>query len=294
MWTSRHALRAATVAVLTACALSCEGQPLLIIPTTLANGIVGRFYQQVLDDDSQRATSWQVAAGRLPDGLSLHESNGIISGTLSEAGTFEFIVKSHRKGIVYRMGQRLYTVSIVPELTVGTTLEPARQDVPYDEQVNAEGGVPPYSYEAVGLPGGIAFDTATGRLSGTPIESDQGRTLEVTVTDSGAPQQTVVVEIAFEVKPPPVQITTATLPDGTVGSAYAASVAVSGGFAPYEWSITDGVLPPGSPVLRINQATGEITGTPNQAGDWTFTVTAQDDDVPPDTAEMQFTMTISP
>jgi hypothetical protein len=60
-----------------------------------------------------------------------------------------------------------------------------------------------------------------------------------------------------------VAITTTSLPNGSVGSAYSQTLAVSGGQTPYTWSVNSGALPPG---LSLNTGTGAITGTPTTAG----------------------------
>jgi hypothetical protein len=65
----------------------------------------------------------------------------------------------------------------------------------------------------------------------------------------------------------------ATLPNGTVGTAYNQTVTASGGTAPYVFAISSGALPTG---LLLNSATGAITGTPSAAGTFTFTITATD------------------
>src|SRR4029077_7562997 len=51
----------------------------------------------------------------------------------------------------------------------------------------------------------------------------------------------------------------ATFPHARVGSTYNAVVSVSGGTAPYQFSIFWGALPAG---LTINPTTGTISGTP--------------------------------
>ena len=55
-------------------------------------------------------------------------------------------------------------------------------------------------------------------------------------------------------------ITTASLPGGTVGSAYSQTLTKTG-TAPITWSITSGSISP----LTLNSSTGAITGTPSTA-----------------------------
>ena len=68
----------------------------------------------------------------------------------------------------------------------------------------------------------------------------------------------------------PPTITTDTLPDGKVGEAYSQTLTATG-TTPITWNIIGGALPD---VLNLNEATGEISGTPTAAGSSTFTVKA--------------------
>jgi large repetitive protein len=65
-------------------------------------------------------------------------------------------------------------------------------------------------------------------------------------------------------------ITTASLPNGTVGTAYSQTLAATGD-TPITWSIDSGTLPTG---LSIAETTGIISGTPTTAATSTFTVKA--------------------
>lgn len=81
---------------------------------------------------------------------------------------------------------------------------------------------------------------------------------------TGAIPFTIVAQLA---------ITTTTLPGGSIGTAYSATLAASGGTTPYTWAVTTGSLPAG---LALNSTTGVISGTPTAAGSSTFTVTCTD------------------
>jgi len=66
------------------------------------------------------------------------------------------------------------------------------------------------------------------------------------------------------------KITTETLPNGVVGTAYSQTLTAEGE-KPITWSIDSGTLPAG---LTLAERTGEISGTPTTSGSYTFTVKA--------------------
>jgi len=72
---------------------------------------------------------------------------------------------------------------------------------------------------------------------------------------------------------PIIIVNPATLPNGSVGTAYNQIVSGSGGTAPYTFSISSGALPTG---LTLNSVSGAITGVPTTAGTFNFTITATD------------------
>ncbi len=84
-----------------------------------------------------------------------------------------------------------------------------------------------------------------------------------------------------------VVLSTSSLPDGTTGVAYSQTLAVTGGFPAYQWSITAGYLPTG---LTLNTSTGQITGTPTITG--TFNFMAQVRDAIATTATKQLSISV--
>jgi hypothetical protein len=72
------------------------------------------------------------------------------------------------------------------------------------------------------------------------------------------------------VVPGPLTITTTSLPAATVGVAYSATLAATGGTPPYTWSIASGALPAG---LTLAPSTGQISGTATATGTSSFTAT---------------------
>ena len=90
--------------------------------------------------------------------------------------------------------------------------------------------------------------------------------------------------------PAPLQITTGTLSAGQVGVSYSSMVQATGGTTPYHWSINSGTLPNG---LGLSSTSGTISGTPNAAGSFTFTVKATDSTSPTAlTTTKSFTLTV--
>jgi len=71
----------------------------------------------------------------------------------------------------------------------------------------------------------------------------------------------------------PAMTLPASLPDGASGRAYSRTLAVTGGTAPYTFSIVTGSLPTG---LKLDARTGDVTGTPSSVGSFSFTVEAKD------------------
>jgi uncharacterized protein (TIGR03437 family) len=71
----------------------------------------------------------------------------------------------------------------------------------------------------------------------------------------------------------PTNVHISYLPNGAIGSAYAASITTEGGTPPYRWTLGGGSLPPG---ISIDPAKGLLIGTPTAAGTFNFFVLTTD------------------
>ncbi|WP_199271365.1 S8 family serine peptidase [Paraglaciecola sp. L1A13] len=86
----------------------------------------------------------------------------------------------------------------------------------------------------------------------------------------------------------PVAIETIALAEGQVSEAYSIMLAARGGSESFVWSLSNGTLPNG---INLDAQSGELAGTPNEAGDFTFTVQVSDTAGTQD--EQTFTLSIA-
>ncbi|HTY93664.1 MAG TPA: Ig domain-containing protein, partial [Steroidobacteraceae bacterium] len=108
---------------------------------------------------------------------------------------------------------------------------------------------------------------------------------------SGSPKQTKSIPLTLTIAPATLTITTSSLPNGMVGSAYSATLMATGGTTPLTWSILSGALPTG---LSLNQSTGAISGTPTvSVSNSSITFQVQDSGSPMQTRSAPLTLTIA-
>jgi len=70
-----------------------------------------------------------------------------------------------------------------------------------------------------------------------------------------------------------VAITTSSVPNGTIKTAYSAVIKASGGCTPYKWAIASGALPAGITAKVSSTTTSlNLAGTPTTAATYSFTV----------------------
>jgi hypothetical protein len=274
----------------------CPQPPFDIEPAGLPNGAQDLGYEVLLTaPGAGPRVRWEITEGGLPGGLDLESETGRISGTPVDPGTFEFAVLARDLStLAARTGARSYQLVIIPKLTVGGALAPARVGEPYNQPIQITGGIAPYQVTVIGLPAGLTIDQTTDSITGTPVTAGDGLRLDISVVDSGTPQQTAAITTQLMIDPPPVSITTTALPPGTQNVSYSAQLQATGGRPPYLWGFltsAPGTLPTG---LMLNQNTGLISGTPTQAGTSTFTIRITDSDSPITSDTQEFSITVNP
>ncbi|HWG58038.1 MAG TPA: Ig domain-containing protein [Candidatus Acidoferrales bacterium] len=180
-----------------------------------------------------------------------------------------------------------------PPLALAATSLPAvTSGANYSAAISASGGTSPYqwSISAGTLPAGLTLGP-TGVISGTPTASGTS-SFTVQVTDSSKPPQTATGNQSITVSPSAAQlaISTSSLPGGTKGAAYSATLQATGGVTPYSWAISSGSLPGG---LQLSATSGAISGTPTATGTFSFTAKVTDSSSPPQSSFEPLSITIS-
>jgi hypothetical protein len=112
--------------------------------------------------------SWNIIGGSLPAGVSLGGSTGLISGTPSPAGTFNFTVQASDSAA--HSGTKAITMNVTaPPVEVSTaSLALAVRGFAYNQQLAASGGTQPFTWSLGGgsLPSGLSLNSS-GLISGT-------------------------------------------------------------------------------------------------------------------------------
>ncbi len=245
--------------------------PLVVTPATLPNGTTGTAYNATVGATGAVGTvSFAVTSGTLPTGVTLAGATGVLSGTPTTPGTFNFTITATDS--VPRTAPRAYSVTIASGFSISTTsLGTGTVGFAYARSVVTTGGTGAVTFAvtAGALPAGLALNPTTGVVSGTPTVAGSS-TFTITATDSTSltAQQSFTLPIL-----PVFVITTTALPDGAVGTAYSATVQTQNAQGIVSFAVVSGTLPAG---LTLNSSTGVISGTPTANGPGTFTVRASD------------------
>ncbi|BDC51894.1 hypothetical protein F183_A42090 [Bryobacterales bacterium F-183] len=212
--------------------------------------------------------TWSVI-GTLPRGLTL-DSYGTLSGTPAQSGGYLFRVLAVDSQGRQTSGACGLTVLPTPLSTSFCVLPETTSGTPYTQTLRASGGEAPYFWRVSSgsLPDGLTL-SAAGVANGTPAAPG---TYQFTASVTDAKGYTVTQQCSLSVRPQPMVLSTACpLPEANLGTAYATKLGVTGGAAPYRFTVSGG-LPEG---LSLS-SDGAITGTPQRTGGRGFQVELRD------------------
>lgn len=248
---------------------------LTVSPTELVYGVEGVAYEVGFEVDGGTPPYVFTRAAPLPPGMALSDA-GALSGTPSSVGGFTLQAQVQDSSEPPLSFDLALPWSVHPKLRVAGPgeLATAANNAAYNEGISATGGVAPYQFRVVEgtLPGSIQVEL-DGGVNGVPGGAADV-TFTVEVSDSATPPQVAQRALNFLSASAPLglKIMTRGFPDARVGWPYSYRLQARGG-TPSEWSLTSGSLPVG---VTLNQATGEVSGTPTGPGAATFNIKVVD------------------
>lgn len=214
---------------------------------------------------------WSLVGGNLPAGLAL-SSGGVLSGTPTAEGSYEFVVKAQHEA---PSTTETFTLSVRQPLVVTSPFGPANRPaaevgIRLGKTATATGGSGTYAWSLTSgaLPAGVALSPSKGTLSGAPRAAG-AFAFGLTATDSEGRTETVnaTLRVAPRLAVKPLRST------AKVGRSYRAKLGAVGGVAPLSWRVVTGKLPSG---VRLSRAFGTLAGSPTRAGTYRVVVEARD------------------
>ncbi len=197
----------------------------ILTASPLPNGTVGTAYsRQFSAIGGTPPYTWSLLSGFVP-GLAFNSATGVLANTPTTPGTFTLSIQARDSAGV--TGTKAFSLTINPaplKITTGNQLSGGTVGAAFTQAMTATGGLPPYTWFANGLPGGLTIDPASGVISGIPAATGDF-TLTVRVTDSAAATWVDLFHMTVTLPNlPSLQITGLA---GTVGPAEQHTIAVA-------------------------------------------------------------------
>jgi formylglycine-generating enzyme required for sulfatase activity len=255
--------------------------------------------------------SYSVNATTLPPGLSFNATTRTISGTPTEAKTFNVSLTVRDN---FGNATASATLANSNVQTIPIFIEPYGMSISGPDSISGGqyssitpatfapvGGEANYTWNATwsGNATALTINSATGIVSGNlttgtgSANSAPGNyTMVIRLTDGR--NQTITKNVTVQIQQLVVSwITPEELPDGKELDNYSQTLQVEGARAPYTFSLKTGsTLPIG---LNLNNSTGVLSGKPTADGNYTFTIIAKDSSNPAaNQAERTFTLKVAP
>ena len=217
---------------------------------------------------------WEIARGELPAWMSL--KTNAIEGIPDKVGMHSVVFRVtdslNEQAESDQLTLEVKESSLFRPLRVLTEVLPdAYVRIPYNANLVADGGLPPYSWAIDNPPSWV--ELRDNVLQGKPLNPSE-YLLRITVTDAEnrrVEQRSVKLSVTDPPIVEPLAVLTKPLPVAFVGEQYVARIAVAGGLPPYSIEVI-GRLPDGISLDRDDF----LMGTPVSAGVWEITPSASD------------------
>jgi large repetitive protein len=248
---------------------------LTIGPESTTPGTMGAPYALQMTASVPDAKTWSINSGTLPPGVALDANTGLISGTPTAAGQFDFQVlakvsadgRSDTKSLAIVVRNPVSIAAAEP--FSDPRLAASEVAAPFEAMLVASGGTGTYTWSltAGSLPSGLTF--AEGAISGTP-RVPGSFPFTITVTDSEGRVANLPTRLVVA---PKLKIATRLLKPGRVDRFFLRKLTTAGGIKPLEWRLARGPMPRG---VFFDRNAGELYGYPTRAGSWRVTFEAID------------------
>jgi hypothetical protein len=210
--------------------------------------------------------------GTLPSGLGFDGSTGVLSGQPSAgtSGSYKVLFSATKVGVVGATGLGLeVTINVLPPLSVPeiTSNGSAAGQVGQAFSYAISATNTPTTFNAAPLPAGLTLNG--GLISGVPTTATGASPFKVTLSASNGDGTGNPKELSIAIAPAPATpvVTSALSATGRVGQAFSYKITASE--SPTSYVALN--LPSG---LALDVASGQISGSPTQAGTFTTTIRA--------------------
>ena len=235
------------------------------VAKNFATGIVGEEYSADLTYTG--TTPITLTATNLPAGLTM-SSAGEITGTPTKSGAYS--VKFTATNDTGKASKTIKITVYDKPVIADVNLKEGTTGKSYSATIKLSAGPKKVTWslaDGSSMPAGMKFNKS-GKISGKPTGYGTFNFTVVATTEVGTAEKVFTLVI----NPVAPKISTSSLKKGKIDKSYSVKLK-SKGTAPLVWSYS-GLFPAG---ITLDTSTGEILGTPTEAGDFNVTISATND-----------------